>query len=164
MHICSIYVRVQKTDSRILLTRGQPHATDVSYPLLEEKHISVLNKKNETNKKKKTRNTNNKKNTKTTTMCIQCVCIYIYIYIYMLCLVYPLHALFYTLVHTFRHCGENLWRVAPPLEEAHGHMATRQTVFLGYRFRGATRHRVAIPVVIPQFHLVGMTTLWRVAV
>ena len=34
---------------------------------------------------------------------------------------------------------------------------------LGCRFGGATRHRVVIPVVIPQFHLVGMTTLWRVA-
>ena len=29
---------------------------------------------------------------------------------------------------------------------------------------GAIRHRVVIPVVIAQFHLVGMTTLWRVAV
>ena len=34
-----------------------------------------------------------------------------------------------------------------------------------YRFlRGATRHGDVIPVVIPQFHLVGMTTLWRLAV
>ena len=34
----------------------------------------------------------------------------------------------------------------------------------GGRFGGATRHRLVTPVVIPQFHLVGMTTLWRVAV
>ena len=30
-------------------------------------------------------------------------------------------------------------------------------------FWGATRQRVVIPVVIPQFHLVAMTTLWRLA-
>ena len=35
---------------------------------------------------------------------------------------------------------------------------------LGYRFGGAARHRVVIPVVIPQFHLAGMTTLWPAAV
>ena len=34
----------------------------------------------------------------------------------------------------------------------------------GYRFQGATRHRVVIPVAIPQLHLAGMTTLWRAAV
>ena len=46
------------------------------------------------------------------------------------------------------------------------HMATRQAMF-GLRVPfslGATRHRVVIPVVKLQFRLVGMTTLWRVAV
>ena len=38
-----------------------------------------------------------------------------------------------------------------------------QCLVLEYRFGGATRHRVVIPVVIPQFQSVGMTTLWRVA-
>ena len=39
----------------------------------------------------------------------------------------------------------------------------KQCWVLGNRFGGATRHSFVIPVVIPQFHLVGMTTLWRVA-
>ena len=40
----------------------------------------------------------------------------------------------------------------------------KQCLVFGYRLWGATRHRVVIPVVIPQFHLVGTSTLWRVAV
>ena len=34
----------------------------------------------------------------------------------------------------------------------------------GIVFGGAARHRVVIPVAIPQLHLAGMTTLWRVTV
>ena len=41
---------------------------------------------------------------------------------------------------------------------------TKQCLVPGYRFGGATRHRVVIQVVIPQLHSVGMTTLWRAAV
>ena len=45
------------------------------------------------------------------------------------------------------------------------YMATCQTMFgLRVPFGGTTRHRLVIPGVIPQFHLVGMTALWRVAV
>ena len=41
----------------------------------------------------------------------------------------------------------------------------KHCLVLGYRIEGGgTRHGVVIPVVIPQLHLAGMTTLWRVAV
>ena len=65
--------------------------------------------------------------------------------------------------------GACRWHDLGVTEIAHGEhkgdLAACQTVsVVGYRLRGATRHRVVIPVVIPQFRWVGMTTLWRVVV
>ena len=81
----------------------------------------------------------------------------LYIYIYLSLYIYIYLSLYiYIYIYIYTRCTA----------ATRDHMAAWQAT-LGLRvpfFWGATCHGVIIPVVLAQFHLVGMTTLWREAV